>query len=261
MRNANESEVLEARRTGILKQDLMYLTGSIPYKVHGKDVEISLARLVADDAERYGMEGIAIAETDSGRVIMVQTKLLKPVATGPSQQPKKPRHRPVPGSKRETLVPMSTDVKLKVGDKVVLSDGTREVVCEVDRYTEVGVPYRLTGGKRWYRYSGDGFCHLVHITHKIIPWTPPAPAYKPEDVAFNKTVVKCTEEIAFDKGYWVPFIATDYTGCPAWAAKEKVMVIVSGEYLPANYREFGAGWDWTYDTLGTCIIAYRKAQQ
>jgi len=263
MRNANESEVLEARRTGILKQDLMYLTGSIPYKVHGKDVEISLAGLVADDAERYGMEGIAIAETDSGRVIMVQTKLLKPVATGPSQQTKRSKRKPVKGTRPETLIPMSSDVKLKVGDKVVLADGTRSVVTQYDE-DDVDAMYWVEDGV-WCDENGSTniSSKQENITHKIIPWTPPAPNYKPEDVAFNKAQ-KCAEEdhslkAAFDKGYWVTHQSTPDSACPLWARSLEVQLFLQdGTIINSDLAIY---WNWTEHADSDNIVAYRKAQQ
>jgi len=255
MKSATTADVKKAQAQGYLEENIMYLFGT--RFVHGKRAPQTLNWFLQ---RHTGLPTALLAETADGEIIDVDLRHICSADKGPSQQPKRSKHKPVKGTRPETLVPMSSDVKLKVGDKVVLSDGSRAKVVEVDLYTEVGVPYRLTGGKRWYRYSGDGFCHLVHIPHKILPWTPPAPAYKPEDVAFKKAE-KCDEELAFDKGYWVPFIATAQTACPEWAKECRVEVLVCGAETKQDISLYGYHWDWGNHGNTSRIVAYRKAQQ
>jgi len=256
MKSATIEDVKKAQVQGYLEEDVMYLFGT--RFVHGKRAPQTLNWFLQ---RHTGIPTALLAETADGEIIDIDIRHICFADKGPTQQPKKPRRKPTPGSKPETLLPMSSDVKLKVGDKVVLSDGTRTSVKRIDDF-EDGVPY-LMHNHLWYKGNGNLLgMDIEYITHKILPWTPPAPAYKPEDVAFNKAV-KCAEEFAFDKGYWVPFIATAQTGCPVWAEDVEVNILfnVSNQDVMLG-KSFGKHLRWSSTPQTACdVVAYRKAQQ
>lgn len=256
MRNATIEDVKKARETGKLEENVMYKHGA--NLVHGKAFH---------DAFRYCCEvytGMVVAESNEGKLTGVYLKLLEPIRKGLAQQPKKPRRKPVKGTRPERLIPMSAYVNLKVGDKVVYKDGTRDAVSEVDDGSEWCYE---TVRKGWYNKTGEHNIGYTEddIVYKILPWEEQSRFY------FNVQLVKqvenwqislqekSPEQEAFEKGYWVPFIAGAQTCCPSFAVGYKVDYQM-GE-LQSHRPQYAENLRWTRWNLGSDIVAFRKAKQ
>lgn len=252
MKNATAEDVKKAQETGKLEENVMYRAAG-DWLVHGKKMSGGVAGL--------DLPWI-IAERDNGMLVLVHPQHMRPVPKGPAQQPKRIKRKPVKGTKPEQLIPMSADVKLKVGDKVVLADGSRQVVVINDKTTE---PYYIEPVGEWYSADGQNYtsnAYYLTITHKIIPWqeqkaevSPPRSVYTGE----CKEVKKSPEQEAFENGCWVPFIVDTQTTCPSFAVGCDVDYLMQGHLAASPHRAEDLRWDKRNN--GADIVAYRKAKQ
>jgi len=282
MKNASGDQILNANFYGKFVPNVVYFAefseGNKRYskKIHVKHT-VGGERVFVDMEDNFHIPNLACTIQ-----VWQQT-------TGPSQKPKRSKRKPVKGTRPETLIPMSSDVKLKVGDKVriehALTNGsTIGVVTELNslcvRFKYIADPYRGEVNEIYFNDFKDNLNRGYTITHKIIPWTPPAPAYKPECVAFKskegKVFVgdtfigtfsdftfnpaeKCAEELAFDKGYWVTHQSTPDSACPLWARSLEVQVFLQDGFITIS--DLAHHWNWASHADSDNIVAYRKAQQ
>jgi hypothetical protein len=271
VRNATETDVKKAQETGKLEENVMY--NCYGWQVHGKRVRWLLEAFLKRETESTTV----LAETAEGEIVDISLNDLRSISKGPSKQPKSPRRKPVKGTKPETLIPMSEDIELRVGDKVLLSDGTRVRISQVDGHDST-FPYKSDKGWFWYDNDGEAASPWEHnITHVIRPWTPPAPQYDPKDVAFNdlsRTAArevypveckwKCQAQKDFEAGRWVGFSASSESSCPAWAKEENVEVILAdgghGWSTDETCIRVGTDWTWLHTEDECTIVAYRKAR-
>lgn len=260
MRNASMEDVARAKATGKLEENVMYSWGS-PWEkrslVHGKkfDPYLEVALSYNPDFEH---KLITICEDAFGIVHTCDLEFIHPVEKkGPAQQPKKPRRKPVKGTKPETKIPMSDDVKLEVGDVVLLDNGGRGVVKEADtdacgRYAnsvfiDAGKynhePEINTRGVWFYDKTFKSNVGHVFITHKIIPYQDPV---KEE---------KTPEQKAFEKGYWV----SSNGKFPVFTSEVITEVLFSHGETSKNAT--GDEWAWGGQADDKySIVAYRKAK-
>lgn len=128
MRNATQQDVEEAQRTGVMREDVMYVVhGEL---VHGKRCLSSYEHKVRHDYLRVCPKGDAVvAETWDGLLFVVSLSNLRPVPakTNPAQKPKKEKRKPVKGTHPWPAYNPDT---IKVGDKVRLRNG--DVVTVID---------------------------------------------------------------------------------------------------------------------------------
>ena len=183
---------------------------------------------------------------------------------GPAQQPKKPHRKPRKGTRPETKIKMSADVKLEVGDVVLLDNGGKGIVKEKDISTEGSYagavfvdagkynhsPEVNTYGVWFFDKTFQSNMGNVKITHKIIPYQEPA---KEE---------KSPEQEAFEKGYWIPFVATANSMCPEWAKDVDIDLLLKNgtNTLTEERKSQGRFYLW-HELSNTAIVAYRKAKQ
>jgi hypothetical protein len=270
MRNADKFDVEKAKATGKLEEDVMY-SWAPPgfnqkhYLFHGKVLHASVKRFVDGSW--------VLGETSGGKLVFIHKENIYPIALkGPAQTPRKPRRQPKKGTRRETLVPMSEDVKLKVGDKVLLANGAKHKVIEKD---DSSIPYlvdvvnpNVVGGT-WYIKSGEAAGHPslwahIRITHVIRPYQEPAASLfidnnlvgTVKDFRFSAQEEKCQAQKDFEAGLWVGFVASANSVCPPWAKDVRVEALLEdGSMGCAPGRE----WNWCHFPPGS-IVAYRKAQ-
>lgn len=268
MKNATIEDVKKAQETGKLEEHVMY--NCLGVKVHGKRVNSFLSRSI------YGVrEDNVIAESADGELVMVLVWDISPITKGPSQPPKKPRRKPVKGTKPEALIPMSADIKLKVGDKVVLSNGVRAKIDQVDCSE---IPYAIGATKprcvAYSWYTPDGYVHSSrshNIAYIIRPWQEPNKLSKdvipPGGYKAGTSMVftadqreKCQAQKDFEAGLWMPFVATDEDVAPSWVCGEQIQVLMQGSYEVSNGYSAGEDYCWRKCNKGT-IVAYRKAKE
>lgn len=149
MRNATIKDVEEARRTGALKEDVMYRF--IDWKVHGKNVHEDLAwhiqETLADNSG--GVDKVVIAETNDGVIIDVALSSLRPLSKGGSAfTPRKPRPKPVKGTRPERKIIVEEWTEIKVGDVVLFFNAARGEV--VEKYSDGAFKIEITGGIRFH---------------------------------------------------------------------------------------------------------------
>ena len=251
MRSATIEDVKKAQESGKLEENVMYRLSCIPevYEgvlVHGKRCVHFLASMLKNQREFYGKQ-IALGETAEGEVQTVDLQHIHPLSTGVAQQPKKPRKKPIRGTKPEKLIPMSADVSLMVGDKVVLADGSRVTVLIVDG-TET--PYFVDDGwfRGWFDTCGEYILGGERITHKVVPYA--------EQIR-TPEAVKSPEQAAFEKGYWVAHQAKPDSRVPPFAVGWRIDYLMrSMESYRAEYAE---NLRWNMRNNGADIVAYRKA--
>lgn len=276
MRNATVADVKKAQETGKLEENVMYEFCGI--KVHGKNV----VRTLENAIKELSYKDCVIGETNCGAIMRVDVSNVCPISKGPAQQPKKPRRKPIKGTKPEQLIPMSADVKLKVGDRVLLKDGTRTTIRQVDN---TGVPYQ-TSDYVWHRYNGEcidaqfGPMHTQHnITHKIVPWQEQRRLFwdgkfvgrvsdlnitlgeqKEKQIELKmSSPVKSPEQEAFEKGYWVPHQAKPDSVCPPFAAGWKVDYLM--REMESGRPEYAENLRWNAKGNNADIVAFRKEKQ
>lgn len=124
MRNATTQDVEEAQRTGKLKEDVMYRF--IDWKVHGKNVHEDLAWHIQDTLadNSGGVDKVVIAETNEGVIIDVALSSLRPLSKGGSAfTPRKPRPKPIKGTRPERKLIVEEWTEIKVGDVVLFFNG------------------------------------------------------------------------------------------------------------------------------------------
>lgn len=139
MRNAKIQDVEEAKRTGVLKEDVMYgFNKPYPVKVHGKRISMGLASCLSVVKDNV------VAETADGVTTVVSLSLLYPLSTGPKQEPKKPKRKPVKGTKPFKEVPYDPKL-IKVGVSVRCRDGKVRKVTSVRKTAYLGGLISLTG--------------------------------------------------------------------------------------------------------------------
>lgn len=247
MKNASVEDVARAKETGKLEENVMY--NYFGLKVHGKRVVPPLSAFLKSECG----SSMNIAETDEGEIMRVDTAFLSgPKQKGPAKQPKKPRRKPIKGTKPETKIPMSDDVKLEVGDVVLVNNQGKMVRAVVAESNGSGTPYYLRCkhdikhdvDEIWFFPSGmSNINYEVFITHKIIPYQGPV---KEE---------KSPEQEAFEKGYWV----ANNGFMPDFVRDVRIEVLFShGEVSD----RLGHMWYYRGDPSSThYIVAYRKAKQ
>lgn len=144
MRNATIQDVEEAQRTGALKEDVMY--AAYGQKVHGKKVHWFLASFLKRET---GVSDAVLAETAQGEVIDVSLSCLKPLSKGGSAfTPKKPRPKPLKGTRPERKLIVEEWTEIKVGDVVLFFNAARGEV--VEKYSDGAFKIEITGGIRFH---------------------------------------------------------------------------------------------------------------
>lgn len=268
MRNASEADVKKAQETGKLETNVMYRWGSPKLGktlVHGSKLGDLVVQVLAE-YEEFKDKSVTLCETSDGVVHTCDLAFIHPISKGPAQQPKKPRRKPIKGTKPEQLIPMNESVKLKVGDKVVLKGGIRTTIIEVDG---TDTPYRIEHRAMWNRKDGtnidanwDSVYSCYNITHKIIPWQEQerySSNIDPAHSVLKYVEPKSPEQEAFEKGYWVPHNATHSSVCPPWAENVLINTVLGDEeYIDQEYAVIGSLWKWDLQGSRT-IVAYRKA--
>ena len=149
MRNATIQDVEEAQRAGVLKEDVMYRF--IDWKVHGKNVHEDLAWYIQDTLadNSGGVDKVVIAETNDGVIIDVALSSLRPLSKGGSAfTPRKPRPKPVKGTRPERKIPVDADTEIKVGDVALFYNAVRGEV--VAKCSDGAFKIEVTGGIRFY---------------------------------------------------------------------------------------------------------------
>lgn len=253
MRNATELDAKNAR------------AGDVPYGVMFSSANGPVHRKPLANTCGLRRDGLVLMEHATKDLSYIfHPDNLYAIVKGPSQQPKKPRRKPVKGTKPEQFIQMSADVKLKVGDKVLLRNGTRACIEIVDNTQE---PYFIAG-HGWYKVNGK-----IHsqgsisgdITHKIVPWEEQSHLYIGGKLAGTVANLKHTpqkkspEQEAFEKGYWVAHIATQHSRCHAFAEDHKIDFLM--RWCMSERAEYAQNLCWTEIGGGAQIIAYRKAKQ
>lgn len=260
MKNATIEDVKKAQETGKLEENVMYLAYNM--LVHGKKVRFGLESFLRRETET---PDAVIAETAQGELVNIDLRYIQPVPKGSAQQPKKPRRKPVKGTKPEQLIEMNESVKLKVGDKVLLKNGVRTVVLQDDgTYT----PYQIAHQFRWNLPSGvsadaeySAAYAQYNITHKIIPWQEQerySSNIDPAHSLLKYVEPKSPEQEAFEKGYWVAHHAEPDSVCPPWAERVMVETLLADDNY-YSYTKLGKDWAWNYHAPDDNIVAYRKA--
>lgn len=210
MKNATMDDVLWAMSTGLLDENIMYKYGS--RKVHGKRCSgIGITN------------GNCCGETSDGVVVSVQVNRIEPLSKFPAQHPKRNKRKPIKGTRPEKLIPMSADVKLKVGDRVVLADGARSHVVQVDDSGMDAWIYNIDS-HGWFDAHGEYILGGERITHKIVP-------YAEQE---NPSLDSSPEQEAFEKGYWAAHQAKPDSRVPPFAAGWKVTIILGDNTLSVD---------------------------
>lgn len=199
---------------------------------------------------KYTANGVLLLEDMLGQIHLPSGAVVaNQTPKGPSQQPKKPRRKPVKGTKPETLVPMSADIKLKVGDKIVLSNGVRAKIDQVDCSE---IPYAIGATKprcvAYSWYTPDGYVHSSrshNIAYIVRPWQAPV------------AEEKCQAQKDFEAGLWVAFLADPKSVCPVWAREEEVQVLLNNYNNVSAGADLGKYWNWGVSH----VVAYRKAKR
>ena len=126
MRNATIQDVEEAQRAGKLKEDVMY--AAYGKKVHGKGVGWMLAAFIKHST---GVSDAVLAETAQGEITDISLSCLKPLSKGGSAfTPRKPRPKPVKGTRPERKIPVDAGIEIKVGDTVLFLHDVRGKIVE-----------------------------------------------------------------------------------------------------------------------------------
>lgn len=149
MRNATIQDVEEAQRTGALKEDVMYRF--VNWKVHGKNVYEDLAWHIQDTLadNSGGVDKVVIAETNDGVIIDVALSHLRPLSKGGSAfTPRKPRPKPIKGTRPERKLIVEEWTEIKVGDVVLFFNAARGEV--VEKYSDGAFKIEITGGIRFH---------------------------------------------------------------------------------------------------------------
>ena len=129
MRNATIQDVEEAQRSGALKEDVMYEYMGV--KVHGKKVSHALASFIKCTS---GFIYTVIAETAKGTITDVNLGHIKPLPKGGSAfTPRKPRPKPIKGTRPERKIPVDVGTKINIGDLVLLKHGQRVRITDQRR--------------------------------------------------------------------------------------------------------------------------------
>ena len=144
MRNATIQDVEEAQRTGALKEDVMY--AAYGKKVHGKGVGWMLAAFIKHST---GVSDAVLAETAQGEITDISLSCLKPLSKGGSAfTPRKPRPKPVKGTRPERKIIVEEWTEIKVGDVVLFFNAARGEV--VEKYSDGAFKIEITGGIRFH---------------------------------------------------------------------------------------------------------------
>ena len=160
MRNANQADIVGARKTGILREDVMYgVLGDSCLRVHGKRVGNALSGLLLGTNA-----GDTIVETSDGELILIRLHDVRAIPRkGPTRLPKRPRRKPVKGTRPEQRIPYEEYIakygEFKGGEAVLLSTGARE---KID-------PFAEKFGDCWIISFGK-VVHPKHITHVILTY-------------------------------------------------------------------------------------------
>lgn len=248
MRNANEQDVARAKATGNLEENVMY--NYFGLKVHGKRVVPPLSTFLKSECG----SSMNIAETDEGEIMRVDTTFLSgPKQKGPAQQPKKLRRKPRKGTHPETKIPMSADVKLEVGDMVLLENGERVRVTRVDLFSgNGGHPYMA---HYWYDregkvtfYDRPSIYEGENITNKIIPYQEPVKEEKSPD------------QEAFEAGMWVAHTALPTSQVPHFT-KDTDVEVMFADGTSIVFKYITGNWSNIDLHPSRIIVAYRKAKQ
>lgn len=129
MRNATIQDVEEAQRAGKLKEDVMY--AAYGQKVHGKKVRWILDSFLKRET---GVSDAVLAETAQGEIIDISLSCLKPLSKGGSAfTPRKPRPKPIKGTRPERKIPVDVGTKINIGDLVLLKHGQRVRITDQRR--------------------------------------------------------------------------------------------------------------------------------
>ncbi len=155
MRNATIQDVEEAQRTGALKEDVMY--GYSDIKVHGKRVDVYLSSFIK---RATGCIDRVVAETAKGTITDVRLDHIKPLSKGSAFTPRKPRPKPIKGTRPERKIPVAADTEIKVGD-VVLFNKERAIVTG-----KTGQGTYLLRMKPYVYYVA----HKKELTHLVLPY-------------------------------------------------------------------------------------------
>lgn len=272
MKNATQAEVEEAKRTGVLREDRMYEYEFGEVRFHGKQVKACIQYLL-NNYYQYSdkLLCVVVAETADGELCLVNLDYIRSPIKGPSQTPKKQRKPHVKGTKPERKIPFTADMRLKEGDKVLLSSGLRGVIGRVDTSD---VPYYVDG-YAWFHSNGKQLYWPDSITHIILPFEGYKITITNSSVGtlgfngieigkiadFNYTssaivTNKTKEQQDFEAGYWVPWVATKDSVCPKWAEDVPVETLWDDSCkMPVVNGLF-----WLWDNLRRHIVAYRKAE-
>ena len=168
MRNATIQDVEEAQRAGALKEDVMY--AAYGQKVHGKKVRWILDSFLKRET---GVSDAVLAETAQGEIIDVSLSCLKPLSKGGSAfTPRKPRPKPVKGTRPERRIPVDAGTEIKVGDVALFYNAVRGEV--VAKCSDGAFKIEVTGGIRFY-------VSKKAISYVILPYEEP----KKEEVTYK----------------------------------------------------------------------------
>lgn len=166
MRNATIQDVEEAQRAGVLKEDVMY--AAYGKKVHGKGVGWMLAAFIKHST---GVSDAVLAETAQGEITDISLSCLKPLSKGGSAfTPRKPRPKPVKGTRPERKIPVDAGTEIKVGDVVLIKLNKERAL--VTGKTEQGYILKLIERKEGYYIHMIYKCELDSI---ILPYEEPKP--------------------------------------------------------------------------------------
>ena len=259
MRNANESDMLSARN------------GVVPFGVVFSSSHGLVHRKPLQNPEGIRNDELVLMEHVTKNLVYIfHPDNLYAVPRGTAQQPRKPRRKPIKGTRPEKLIPMSEDVKLKVGDKVLLANGVRTTILKNDGSD---VPYQVKHESSWNYPSGENigtdwdeaWYAKYNITHKVVPWHEQhhlhingKPATLTDDLK-STAQEKSPEQEAFENGFWVAHQAKPDSVCPEWAKGVPVEVLLGDASNKST--QMGGEWAWYSHSPDDDIVAFRKAKQ
>jgi hypothetical protein len=169
MRNATIQDVEEAQRAGALKEDVMY--GFIDWKVHGKKVHEDLAWHIQDTLadNSGGVDKVVIAETNDGVIIDVALSNLRPLSKGGSAfTPRKPRPKPIKGTRPERKIIVEEWTEIKVGDVVLFLYGARGKI--VGKHPDGGFNIKTRSGTMAYNMKESIYCIILPYEEKEVTY-------------------------------------------------------------------------------------------
>ena len=161
MRNADWNDVKKAQQLGKLEPGIMYNTdGELGTKYHYKDVDAYLVRMLRK-SKGY-VENFVVCERLDGRICVVNPDcFIGYKAKGPSHTPKKPKRKPVKGTKPWTKIPYKFE-DVEVGDTVAYteSDGTI-VKYLVNEKTDEQWEAESGGASYLWKPSSENKAHII----------------------------------------------------------------------------------------------------